>query len=291
MMGTYYGKGEHSEPDDPAKPVGETDVPVAETERFRGGKALVTGGGSGIGREIADALARGGCRVALAGRRSHLVEAAAEQIRTAGGKAFAVTGDVSTSSGAAAIVHRAATELRGLDLLVNSAGVYRAGPLACGGDREETGPDPVDLVVDIDLKGVLFATRAAIPYLRDAGRGAIVNISSSVTLSAVADCSVYSAAKAGVDALTRSLALELARDRIRVNAVLPGVVQTPIFETIMPPNEASAFLDGFGPAVPLGRVGRPGDIARAVLFLSDPRNDWITGALLPVDGGLSLGAP
>ena len=157
--------------------------------------------------------------------------------------------------------------------------------------RTRLRPDPVDLVVDIDLKGVLFVTRAAIPHLRASGGDAsIVNISSSLTQSPLANCSVYTAAKAGVDALTRGLAAELAADRIRVNAVLPGVVRTPIFETVMPSEEATAFLDGFGDEVPLGRIGEPDDVARAVVFLCDPANDWITGALLAVDGGLSLGS-
>lgn len=255
---------------------------------FGGRTALVTGGGTGIGLAIARGLAWGGARVALGGRRHDVIEAAAADLRALGLACVAVAGDVSSADGAKRLVDEAARELDGLDILVNCAGVYRAGPLAA---EHAAGPDPVDLVVDIDLKGVLFVTRATIPHLRaSGGGGAIVNISSSLTQLPLANCSVYSAAKAGVDALTRNLAAELAADRIRVNAVLPGVVRTPIFETIMPAEQAAAFLDGFGDEVPLGRIGEPDDVARAVVFLCDPANDWITGALLAVDGGLSLGS-
>ncbi len=271
---------------------------TASAERFEGRSALVTGGGSGIGLAVARTLASGGCRVALSGRRREAVEGAAAVLGEQGFACLAVAGDVAGADSAREMVDEAARELGGLDILVNCAGVYRTGPLAAdstgaaepGATRE---PDPIDLVIDIDLKGVLFAIRAAIPHLRaraNAGGASIVNMSSSVTRSPLANCSVYSAAKAGVDALTRSLALELADDRIRVNAVLPGVVRTPIFETVMQPEEAAAFLDSFGDQVPLGRVGEPDDIARAVVFLCDPANDWITGALLAVDGGLSLGS-
>ncbi len=256
-------------------------------KRFEGRTALITGGGSGIGLAVARALASGGCRVALGGRRRNVLEAAAAELKEQGTDCLTVAGDVAGAHGAREMVNEAAGRLDGLDILVHCAGVYRTGPLA------DVAGDDIDLVIDVDLKGVLFTVRAAIPHVRArAGDGgaSIVAISSSVTLSPLANCSVYSAAKAGVDALTRCLAAELAADRIRVNAVLPGVVRTPIFETVMAPDEASRFLDSFGDEVPLGRIGEPDDIARAVLFLCDPENDWITGALLAVDGGLGLGS-
>ncbi len=288
---------------------------AAASRRFDGHAALVTGGGTGIGLAVAHALAAEGCQVAIAGRRRAVLEDAAADLNRQGGEGkvcTAVAGDVANPAGARHLVDEAVRRLGGLDILVNCAGVYRSGPLA------DCSEDDLGLVIDVDLKGALYAARAAIPHLRSAGGtaakeaseassatadssaagagangpaggGSIVNISSSLTLSPLPNCAVYTAAKAGLDAATRSLAAELAGDRIRVNAVLPGVVRTPIFETVMAPGDAAAFLDGFGDRAPLGRVGEPGDVARAVAFLCDPANDWITGALLAVDGGLSLG--
>ncbi len=250
--------------------------------------ALVTGGGSGIGRAIALALARDGCRVAVAGRRLEPLESTVAEIEALGVVGVAVVGDVADPSKIATVVAAVVERLGDLHLLVNNAGIARGGPI------ESHAPDEIDAVIDIDLKGPIHAIRAALPHLRrhrEARTAAILNISSNVTLSPLSNYSVYSAAKAGVDMLTRCLALELATDRIRVNAISPGVIETPIFDTMMAPADAQAFLASFGAQVPLGRIGAPEDIARIAVALCDPRNDWVTGVVIPVDGGSSLGSP
>lgn len=248
--------------------------------------ALVTGGGSGIGRSVALALAEAGCSLAISGRRLEVLERTAEEIRACGVTAVPIEGDVSRLDDARAMVERTVDELRGLHVLVNNAGVAAAGPF------DEVTEEQVHALVDIDLKGPIFVLHAALPHLRrqrESGGAVVINVSSSVTLMALKNYAVYSAAKAGVDMLTRCLALELAADRIRVNAVCPGVVETPIFTTMMPEEAARQHLEAADEFVPLGRRGQPLDIARAVVFLASEEAAWITGAVLPVDGGLSLG--
>ncbi|RMH20406.1 MAG: SDR family oxidoreductase, partial [Acidobacteria bacterium] len=247
--------------------------------------ALVTGGGSGIGRAIAGALARRGAAVAVAGRRREVVEEAAAAIEDAGGRALAIAGDVARPADGERMVAETVERFGALHLLVNNAGIARAGPL------DEMSPEVVDALIDVDLKGPIHVTRAALPQLRaqrDAGGAAVINVSSSVTLHPVAGRSVYAAAKAGVDMLTRCWALDLAADRIRVNAICPGVVRTPLFATMMPPAVVERFLRQIAGHTPLGRVGEPDDVARLACFLADPENDWLTGAVIPLDGGLSL---
>lgn len=248
--------------------------------------ALITGGGSGIGLGIARALADAGCAVALAGRTAEPLERAARELSAQGTPATAVAGDVTDPDDARALVERTVAELGDLHVLVNNAGVARLGPFG------EITDDDVHALVDVDLKGPIFVTRAALPFLRrhrESGGSAVLNVSSSVTLMALKRYAVYSAAKAGLDMLTRCLALELAADRVRVNAVLPGVVETGIFEKFLGAEGARQHLAAMPGFVPLGRLGQPADVGRAAVFLCDPANDWITGAILPVDGGLSLG--
>ncbi len=248
--------------------------------------ALVTGGSSGIGRGIATALASAGASVAVSGRRREPLQETIEALEAAGARACAVVGDVSDPADAARMVAETVDSLGALHVLVNNAGVARGGPLDGMLDED------IDAVIDIDLKGPIHVTRAALAHLRthrEDGGGAIVNVSSSVTRHPVPNFSVYSAAKAGVDMLTRCWAIDFAADRVRVNAVCPGVVRTPIFGTMMPEGPAvDRFLRQVAEQTPLGRVGSPEDVARLVTVLADPVNDWLTGAVVPIDGGLSL---
>ena len=194
-------------------------------------------------------------------------------------------GDVSRKSGCEIVVERTLEAFGSLSILVNNAGVAAPGPLA------EAAEEDVHAMVDIDLKGPIFLSQAALAALRAAavsGDASILSISSSVTFQALENYSVYSAAKAGLDMLTRCWAKELAPSGVRVNAISPGIVDTPVFERMMPREEIPAFLQGFAELVPLGRVGQPADVASLAVFLCGPGSAWTTGAVIPVDGGLSL---
>lgn len=247
--------------------------------------ALISGGGTGIGKAIAMAFVEAGAAVAILGRGHDVLDEAVESMTSAGGRALAVAGDVSQKSACEAAVVRAVETFGKLSIVVNNAGVATPGSLA------EATEDSVHAMIDIDLKGPIFLAQAALSELEKAASGgdaSILNISSSVTMQALENYSVYSAAKAGLDMLTRCWARELGATRVRVNAINPGVVETPVFESMMPREDIPVFLKRFEAIVPLGRVGQPEDIARLALFLSGPESLWTTGAVIPLDGGLSL---
>ncbi len=255
------------------------------TQQITDKVALVTGGGSGIGLAIARKLAAAGAKVAISGRRRERLDEAVQKIADDGGKAMAVAGDVAQSSDAARMVEETVAAWGGLHVLVNNAGVAFGGPL------EEMSDADVDVVINVDLKGPIFVTRAALPHLRrhrEDGGASVINISSSVSHSVVPNYSVYSASKAGVDQLTRCWALDFATDRVRCNAICPGIVDTPIFHTMMPEAAVARFLRQAADLTPLGRAGQPTDIATLALYLASPDSEWMTGAVITLDGGISL---
>jgi len=253
--------------------------------RFEGKTAVVTGGGSGIGLEIARRFAAEGGSVVIGGRDSNKLEAAARQIDANGQRVFARAGDIARPETGYALVEAAEKRFGGLDVLFNNAGVFRPKAFV------ELDESEYDWFLDTILKGKFFTAQAAAKAMRRRGGGAIVHTGSMWALQAVGatPSSAYSAANAGVHALVRNLAIELAADSIRVNAVAPAVVDTPVYETFMSASEAREALAQFESFHPLGRNGTAGDIAGAALFLASSEAGWITGTVLPVDGGVTAG--
>lgn len=242
--------------------------------------SLVTGGGSGIGRATAELFAREGSTVIVADLHGDRAEAVASGIDEAGGTAMAVAADVSTPEGVAHVFERAESVFAPVDILVNNAGA------SLGNDLRTIEPDIWDRNFEIVLKSAFLCTKAAVPGMIAKGKGAIVNIASVNGLMGLGE-EAYSAAKAGMINLTQNTAIRYGEHGVRANCIAPGTVDTPIW------NERKAVnpdvFETLAAWYPLGRVGQPQDIANAALFLVSDAASWITGVVLPVDGGLTAG--
>jgi len=245
--------------------------------KLQGKVAVVSGASKGIGAAIAEQLANEGAAVIVNHSSSpEQADAVAARIKAAGGKAKVVKADLSKPAEARKLIETAVKEFGKLDILVNNAGVYEFHPLP------EVTEEHYNRIFDLNVKGLLFATQAAVNAFGDNG-GSIINISSVASVGAIPNGSVYSATKAAVDSFTRTLAAELGPKKILVNSVLPGPVET----------EGTHAMEGFDqfaaqvvPQTPLGRVGKPHDIASVVSFLASGDAAWITGQVIPVAGGL-----
>jgi NAD(P)-dependent dehydrogenase (short-subunit alcohol dehydrogenase family) len=253
---------------------------MAGSGRLAGKACLVTGAGSGIGRATALRFAQEGGKVAAADVRGDAAEDTAAEI---GGEAIGFEVDVTSAGSVTACIGRVADAFGALDVVVNNAGVT-----IVGAAHELDEPD-WDRELATNLKSVYLVSRAAWPKLVER-RGSIVNTASIAGLWAIPADAAYCASKAGVVMLTKCMALDGARDGVRVNCVCPGYIQTPMIEGYFAdqpdPEEARTFATQLHP---LGRLGDPGDIADAMVYLASDEAGWVTGTALVVDGGLTSG--
>lgn len=253
--------------------------------RFKNKVAIITGGGTGIGFAAAEALAKEGAKVVINGRRAEQLVAAANVIDPTGRNIAIQQGDIALPETPAAIVAKAEERFGGVDILINNAGIFAPKAFV---DHTE---DDYDRFVGTILKGKFFMAQAAAKAMKARGGGAIVQTGSMWALQAIAatPSAAYSAANAGVHQLVKNLAIELAADNIRINAVAPAVVDTPVYGTFIPADQVDGVLAGFNSFHPLGRIGQPQDVVGAILFLASGEASWITGTVLPVDGGVMAG--
>jgi NAD(P)-dependent dehydrogenase (short-subunit alcohol dehydrogenase family) len=253
-------------------------------DRFVDKVVVITGGGSGIGKETAARFVAEGARVVINGRDEAKLKAAANQIDPSGEKVAISVGDIADPATGQALADTAVSTFGKLDVLVNNAGVFNPKPFL------ELTEGDYDWYLDTILKGKFFAAQAAARVMKDTG-GVIVQTGSLWAIQAIGatPSAAYSAANAGVHAMVRNLAIELAPFNIRINAVAPAVVETPVYNTFMSDEQVKETLPGFNAFHPLGRNGQPRDVAEAILFLASEQASWITGTVLPVDGGVTAG--
>jgi NAD(P)-dependent dehydrogenase (short-subunit alcohol dehydrogenase family) len=242
------------------------------SERLAGKRAIVTGAGRGIGQAIARAFLAEGAAVLINDIDDSLLEETAGMLRETGGKISVAQGDVSSQEDVRRIVAQAVRDLGGVDVLVNNAGVGGVGKTLLDLSLNEW-----DLMIRVDLTSVFICCQAVVPLMLEQRRGSIINLSSITGVEGTAGSVPYSAAKAGVIGLTKSLAKELARSRINVNAIAPGLIDTEMSRARGQEKSAAAVL--------WPRIGEPEDIARLAVYVASDESEFVTGQVLSVNGG------
>ncbi len=243
--------------------------------------AIITGAGSGIGREAALLFAREGAKIIVADVNESAGKGVTAEIQKAGSESLFIRVDVSREADVRNMVHAAEANFGKLDVMMNNAGIFPDADVSVTDTSEETW----DLVMNINLKGVFFGCKHAIPALLRAGGGSIVNVASFVALMGAAVPQIaYTASKGGVLSMTREIAVEFARKNIRANALCPGPVETPLLNAILsdPVKRARRLVH-----IPPGRFARPQEIANAALFLASDESSFVNGTDFLVDGGIT----
>jgi NAD(P)-dependent dehydrogenase (short-subunit alcohol dehydrogenase family) len=244
--------------------------------KLHSSQAAITGGNSGIGLAIARAFRGEGASVAILGRDPDTLASAAAEL---GPGTVATRGDVADIADLDRFYAEVDSAFGGLDVLVVNAGVYHSSPLA------DTTPEFFDHASDVNFRGAFFTVQRALPLLRDGA--SVILVTSTISESGVPGLAVYAATKAAVRSLARSFAAELHPRGIRVNALSPGIIDTPIFDRLgMEDDQVEGLKKALEAQVPMGRLGTPDEVARAAVFLASEDSSYITGAELPVSGGL-----
>lgn len=258
-----------------------TDAFLRATFGLEGSTALVTGASSGLGRSFAATLARAGAVVAIHGRERSRLRETRVAIEAEGGRCVELTADLREPDACRRLVAEAHAELGRLDVLVNNAGMNRRRPIA------EATVDDFDDIVATNLRSAFILGQAAHPIMRDQGGGAIVNVGSITDRYGLGSVAVYGMTKAALAQLTRTMAVEWARDGIRVNGLSPGFIVTPLTESSVwaVPHRRDWLLE----RIPAGRPGRPDDLAATLLLLASPASRYLTGEVIHVDGGFLAG--
>ena len=250
---------------------------MTKTKEFSGRTAFITGAGTGIGAATAGELAARGASVAIMGRRAGILEETAAAIRKTGGEVLVLVGDVSNARDVADAVNKTVTAFGGFQLAVNNAGVD-------GGTQKlaDLSVDRWNDTIGINLSGVFFGLKYQIPAIIASGGGAIVNVSSVFSDRGLTQHAAYTASKHGVHGLTRTAAQDYAGDKVRINELLPGVIDTPMLDT------NRGMVDQMTAFIPQGRLGQPAEVARAICFLLGDGASYMTGARVAVDGGFLI---
>ncbi len=251
--------------------------------KLRGKTALVTGGGRGIGRAIALGLAGEGAQVAVVDILKDNAESVRREIEACGVKGLALGADLTRRAEVTRAVEEAVLQWGQLDVLVNNAGWDKLEPFL---DSEE---ETWDRIIGINFKAMLYVCKAVLPHMVQRGAGKVINIASDAGRVGSMGEAVYAGTKGAIIAFSKTLAREMARHRITVNVVCPGLTETPLLQGIRQQSPKSErVIDAVTRAIPLGRVGQPEDVAGAVVYLASPAADYVTGQTLSVSGGLTM---